>query len=189
MTKRATSSGSTLRARALSKIPKAKEEKRVYFAYGSNLLLKQMRDRCPGYKLRGTAVLYNYRVVCNKVKSDGINYCAGLKKSTGNKVLGALYKLTPSDIKALDVDEGCYAGTVHYYRDEKDFYVKNRETGEPVNAFTYFVARPVTPKKPTLEYWEKIFQGCRDHNFPEEYVKNLRKWFLMEPDKLQKRHR
>jgi len=143
-----------------------------------------MRDRCPSHKFLGTAVLSNYRVVCNKVKRDGINYCAGIKKSAGDEVFGALYKLTPSDIKALDVDEGCYAGTVHYYRDDMDFYVKNRETGELFNAFTYLVAKPVSPKKPTLEYSEKIFQGCRDHGFPDEYMRNLRKWFLMEPQAL-----
>ena len=171
-----------LRVQALSEIPKAEDEKRLYFAFGSNLSLDQMRKRCPGHKLVGIAVLANHRVVCNKAKSDGVNYCAGIIESPGDEVLGGLYKLTPGDIKRLDKDEGCWKGTEHYYRDAGDFYVKNRASGLVINAFTYFVAKPVPPKKPATEYAEIIFQGCRDHGFPEEYVKNLRGWFLMESE-------
>jgi hypothetical protein len=166
----------------LNEIPKAEDEKRPYFAFGSNLSLDQMRKRCPGHELAGIAVLANHRVVCNKAKSDGVNYCAGIIQSPGDEVLGALYKLTPGDIKSLDKEEGCWEGTEHYFRDAVDFYVKNRATGEVINAFTYFVARPVAPQKPAPEYAEIIFQGCRHHGLPEEYVKNLRRSFLMEPE-------
>ena len=166
----------------MSKIPSAAEEKRPYFAYGSNLWLDQMRRRCPGHKRVGTAVLSDHRVVCNKVGDNRVDFYAGIIVSPGDEVIGVLYQLTPEDIKELDKKEGIKE-LIHYYRDEKDFYVKNRETGELVNAFTYFVVSPVTPKKPTFEYAEKIFQGCRDHNFPEEYVKKLRSWFFVDPEK------
>ena len=166
----------------MNDIPKAEDEKRPYFAFGSNLSLDQMRRRCPGHQLIGIAVLANHRVVCNKAKSDGVNYCAGIIESPGDEVLGVLYKLTPRDLERLDDEEGCYAGTIHYYRDAGDFYVKNRTTGEVVNAFTYFVARPVAPKKPARDYAQKIFEGCRDHGFPKEYVKKLRRWFLMKSE-------
>ena len=164
----------------MNEIPKAEDEKRPYFAFGSNLSLDQMRKRCPGHELAGIAVLANHRVVCNKAKSDGINYCAGIIESPGDEVLGVLYKLTPRDLERLDDEEGCYAGTIHYYRDARDFYVKNRATGEVINAFTYFVARPVAPQKPAPEYAEIIFQGCRHHGFPDEYVKNMGRWFLID---------
>jgi len=163
----------------LNKIPKAEEEKRPYFAFGSNLSLNQMRKRCPSHQLVGIAVLANHRVVCNKAKSDGVNYCAGIIKSPGDEVLGALYKLTPSDIRRLDKEEGCWEGTEHYFRDAVDFNVRNLATGIVINAFTYFVAKPVPPKKPATEYAEIIFDGCHDHGFPKEYIKKLERWFLM----------
>ena len=166
----------------MNKIPKAEEEKRPYFAFGSNLSLDQMRKRCPGHELAGIAVLANHRVVCNKAKSDGVNYCAGIIQSPGDEVLGALYKLTPGDIKSLDKEEGCWEGTEHYFRDALDFYVKNLATGVAINAFTYFVAKPAAPKKPATDYAEIIFEGCHDHGFPKEYVKKLERWFLMDPE-------
>jgi len=164
----------------LSKIPKAKDEKRLYFAYGSNLSLAQIKLRCPDHKPKGTAVLSNHRVVCNKKGDNGIDFYAGIVCSPGDEVLGALYQLNEKDIDRLDVSEGCKDGGRHYIRNEKDFFVRNRETDEVINAFTYFVVEPVASKKPTSGYAAKIFQGCHDHCLPDDYVKNLRKWFLME---------
>ena len=164
----------------MSKIPT--NEIRPYFAYASNLLLAQIQIRCPDYKVLGTASLGNYRVVCNKKASNGFDFYAGIIKSPGEEVFGALYQLTANDLARLDKSEGCYDGTAHYYRDENAFYVKDRSTGELVNAFTYFVAKPVTPQKPTTEYAKKIFQGCRDHRLPKAYEDKLRRWFLMEPE-------
>ena len=181
-TRKGISTASTWRARALSKIPKAKDEKRLYFAYGSNLSLAQIKLRCPDHKPKGTAVLSNHRVVCNKKGDNGVDFYAGIVCSPGDEVLGALYQLTEADINRLDASEGCIEGGRHYIRNEKDFFVRNRETGEVINAFTYFVVKPLVPKKPTTVYAEKIFQGCRDHGFPDEYMRNLRKWFLMEPE-------
>ena len=166
----------------MTEIPKAENEKRPYFAFGSNLSLDQIRKRCPSHQLVGTAVLSNHRVVCNKKGDNGVDFYAGIVCSPGDEVLGALYHLTQDDITRLDVNEGCNEARIHYIRNGKDFYVKNHKTGKVTNAFTYFVAKPVAPKKPSLGYATKIFQGCRDHGFPEEYVKNLERWFLMDPE-------
>jgi gamma-glutamylcyclotransferase (GGCT)/AIG2-like uncharacterized protein YtfP len=121
-------------------------------------------------------------VVCNKEGSNGFDFYAGIIESPGEEVFGALYRLTANDLARLDKSEGCYDGTTHYYRDEKAFYVKDRTTGELVNAFTYFVAKPVVPQKPATEYAKKIFQGCRDHRLPKAYEGKLQRWFLMEPE-------
>jgi len=177
---RATSSVLNLRVQNLNEIPVV--EKRLYFAYGSNLQRCQMLSRCPEYQLKGTAVLANYRVVCNKKGSNGVEFYAGIIPSLGDDVLGALYQLTPTDLSNLDRREGFNGKGMHYTRNGEVFWVKNRKTGENVNAFTYTVASPVAPKKPTPEYAQIILEGCRDHDFPEEYTKNLRRWFLMEPE-------
>ena len=167
----------------MSKIPKAKDEKRLYFAYGSNLSLAQIKLRCPDHKPKGTAVLSNHRVVCNKKGDNGVDFYAGIVCSPGYEVLGALYQLTEEDINRLDDSEGCIENGRHYIRNEKDFFVRNRETGQVINAFTYFVVKPLVAQKPTFEYAQKIFQGCHDHGLQEEYVKTLRTWFLMKSEK------
>jgi gamma-glutamylcyclotransferase (GGCT)/AIG2-like uncharacterized protein YtfP len=141
-----------------------------------------MRKRCPGHQLVGTALLSNHRVVCNKKSDNGVDYYAGIHCSSGDAVLGALYQLTEEDITSLDVSEGCKDAGRHYIRNEKDFFLRNWETGQVINAFTYFVVEPVGSKKPTSGYAAKIFQGCHDHGFPKEYVKNLERWFFMDPE-------
>ena len=140
-----------------------------------------MRTRCPDHKILGTAVLSGHRVVCNKVGDNGVDFYAGIIVSPGDEVLGALYRLTPENIAKLDKREGIKEKD-HYYRDAKEFNVRNRTTGEVINAFTYFVSKPVTPKKPSRDYAQKIFQGCHDHGFPKEYVKKMQRWFLMDPE-------
>jgi gamma-glutamylcyclotransferase (GGCT)/AIG2-like uncharacterized protein YtfP len=115
------------------------------------------------------------------VGDSGVDFYAGIIVSPGDEVLGALYQLTPQDIKKLDKREGIEEKD-HYYRDAKEFNVRNRATGVVINAFTYFVSKPVAPKKPTRDYAQKIFEGCRDHGFPKEYLKNLERWFLMDSE-------
>ena len=46
--------------------------KRFYIAYGSNLNLPQMRGRCPGATIVGTAVIENYRLLFKGSKMDGV---------------------------------------------------------------------------------------------------------------------
>jgi gamma-glutamylcyclotransferase (GGCT)/AIG2-like uncharacterized protein YtfP len=170
---RGTSSGLTWRVQALTEIPKAENEKRPYFAYGSNLCLDRINRRCPENRRIGTAVLSGYRVVCNKKGKDGMNFYAGLVESQQDEVLGALYHLSAENIHTLDGIE------IGYYRNYDKFYVKNRETGEQTDCFTYWVTNRISPQKPRAKYWERISKGCRDHEFPEEYSKNLLRWFQM----------
>ena len=72
--------------------------KYLYFAYGSNLDIGQMRKRCPGAETVSAAVLKNWRLV---------ERCyADIEKADGECVHGALYSVTEDDLAALDFYEG-----------------------------------------------------------------------------------
>lgn len=76
----------------------------TYFAYGSNMDMEQMRYRCPGAELHGTAVLPDYKFALD---SAG---CATVIPCEGKEVCGVLWSINSEDEKALDRYEGVAAG-------------------------------------------------------------------------------
>lgn len=78
----------------------------TYFAYGSNMDVEQMRDRCPGAEILSTAVLPDYKFALD---SKG---CATVIPCEGKEVYGVLWSINREDERALDryegVAEGCY---------------------------------------------------------------------------------
>lgn len=42
------------------------DQRKYYIAYGSNLNIHEMRERCPGARIFGTAVLENYQLLVKR---------------------------------------------------------------------------------------------------------------------------
>jgi gamma-glutamylcyclotransferase (GGCT)/AIG2-like uncharacterized protein YtfP len=76
----------------------------LYFAYGSNLWRKQMRDRCPGHEEIGYGVLRGYRWI---ISQRGY---ANIVLAACDEVHGKVYRLTESDERSLDRYEGVSEG-------------------------------------------------------------------------------
>ena len=75
-----------------------------YFAYGSNLHVAQMAQRCPDSVFKGRAILPNYRW---QINNRGV---ANVVESAGDSVEGLVYLVGPKDMKALDRSEGLSRG-------------------------------------------------------------------------------
>ena len=71
-----------------------------YFAYGSNLHLKQMKRRCPSSKYVGKARLVNYRWQINE------RGYANVVEAEGHWVDGLVYEINTPDEAKLDINEG-----------------------------------------------------------------------------------
>ena len=71
-------------------------EENLYFAYGSNLDLEQMAQRCPDALLVGPVTLQNYEL---QFRGSGFATVAPKKDCV---VHGLLWKLTPSCEQSLD---------------------------------------------------------------------------------------
>jgi gamma-glutamylcyclotransferase len=71
-----------------------------YFAYGSNLMLDQMKERCTDNVKIGIGTLSGYRWIIN---TRGY---ANIVKSEGDYVLGMIYEISSNDEKTLDRKEG-----------------------------------------------------------------------------------
>ena len=72
--------------------------KDLYFAYGSNLNIKQMKERCPDSVEVSSAVLSGWKLVERKY--------ADIEESAGECVNGALYEISKNDLASLDRYEG-----------------------------------------------------------------------------------
>ena len=84
-------------------------ESTLYFAYGSNMHLTQMADRCPGSIFKGKGRLLGYRWQINE---RGV---ANIVESRNDYVEGVIYEIDQGDRRRLDRNEGVGRG---YYSAE-----------------------------------------------------------------------
>jgi cation transport regulator ChaC len=141
------------------------EERRYYFAYGSNMAKGQMASRCPGSQLAGRAHLLAYSFLINE---RGV---ASVNPAQGCVTYGLLWRITPADEAALDRWEGVAKGL--YLKEV--VAVHPNDGSEAVQAFIY-VASNNRPGIPRPGYLEKIIPAACESGFPPEYVAELESW-------------
>ena len=78
----------------------------LYFAYGSNMNLGQMRYRCPGAELEGRATLRGYRLAFGGRSRTWGGAVATIVRDRASEVDGILYRLPRADLECLDRFEG-----------------------------------------------------------------------------------
>ena len=128
-----------------------------YFAYGSNLNKKQMRERCPESTPKFTATLPNYKLIFVGWSRQWRGGVASIKPFRGEKVPGAIYEISDRDLRRLDGYEG-HPG--NYSRLKVTVF---DEDGEPYEAITYIkTAGQSEETPPSIEYGSVIRQGYRD---------------------------
>ena len=138
----------------------------LYFAYGSNLDLRQMRRRCPGSTVVGRARLPDYRLGFTRYATKRKGGVADIVPEPGAEVWGALYSVDDAGMASLDEFEG----VPRAYR-RIDVVVLDDEDIER-EAIAYF-ANKTGEFAPGRAYLGLIITGCRDHKLPEEYVQAL----------------
>lgn len=86
--------------KAASAVSLDRRPTKLYFAYGSNLHIKQMNRRCPNSKYIGKARLSNYRWQINE------RGYANVTEAEGHWVDGLVYEIDDIDEAKLDINEG-----------------------------------------------------------------------------------
>ena len=102
----------------------------MYFAYGSNLCIRQMDNRCPSNSKIGIGKLQGYRWI---ITQRGY---ANVVKSSNDDVWGVIYEISILDEEKLDVYEG--VSTKCYYKDNLEILIGIQNEREWVN-FCKFV--------------------------------------------------
>ena len=75
-----------------------KYEKIFIFRYGSNMDVRQMKERCQGAIRMKPAVLHDYKLT-ERLYAD-------IDESAGRHVSGILWSISEKDLKNLDIYEG-----------------------------------------------------------------------------------
>lgn len=127
-----------------------------YFAYGSNLVKKQMRERCPDSKPLYIATLPNYKRVFIGWSRKWRGGVASIKRFSGGKVTGAVYEISEACLRRLDKYEG-YPAT-----SERIKVIVFDEDSNPVEAVTYLVSGRLEETPPSKEYVTLVQQGYKD---------------------------
>ena len=127
----------------------------LYFAYGSNLNLFQMKRRC-----KDSIFLKKYELKGYRLNFRSKYRAADIEKSKNSLVPGALFEISKSDEKKLDV-----------YEDYPILYKKLYFTYYNKTVMTYIMVNKSEFRYPTERYLNVVKQGYKDCNLNISYLK------------------
>ena len=133
-----------------------------YFAYGSNLDMDRLRRRIGGWQESKRATLRGYQLSFDsRGKADILDHI-------GERVWGAVYKVTEAQLDTLDDFEGVQSGIY------KRVLVDVECDGETEPAIAYERAKKTSFHPPSDEYLNYILRGLRQHGYSEEIIRAVR---------------
>ena len=145
-------------------------KQKYYFAYGSNMDQKQMKERCPGAELLGTASLRNYKLAFTIFSEKRNCGCADIIPDYFSAVYGLLYRMTDSDFELLDKYEG--VAEKAYQRIRVTIEDGN---GSLIEAETYeVVSKEEEHQMPSEHYLGQILGPAQEFRFPLDYIQYLK---------------
>ncbi|MDY6998498.1 MAG: poly-gamma-glutamate hydrolase family protein [Actinomycetota bacterium] len=133
-----------------------------YFAYGSNLCVRQMAQRCPDATDPRRATLADHDWLINE---RGV---ATVERFSGAEVHGVVWQLSDHDLATLDSAEGV---PLRYRRDELTVHTEHG----PTTAWVYIDHR-VEAGPPRPGYLERILDGAHHHGLPRRWIEFLERW-------------
>ena len=137
---------------------------KLYFAYGSNINLGQMEQRCPAARPVCPVILDDYEL---RFRGNGGGYgVATIAPKKGGHVAGLLWELTPACERALDY----YEGYPRLYGKEP-VTVRDR-AGQAYTVMAYVMReRYWEPAMPSSSYYIGILEGYRENGLPVAWLK------------------
>ena len=140
------------------------DKSRLYFAYGSNMDMTQMKTRCSGQELVGTGKLDGYGFVIN---SRGV---ATIVPKPSSVVNGVVWSISRKDEERLDTYEGVAAGL--YHKEQVQVLLADGDKAEVM----VYVAADSIPGRSRNGYLMKIIRAAERYGLPAEYVEELKGW-------------
>jgi gamma-glutamylcyclotransferase (GGCT)/AIG2-like uncharacterized protein YtfP len=135
----------------------------LHFAYGSNMSVPMMQQRCPTARFIGRAVLAAHRFIITR---DGY---ASVVPAPGCGVHGVLWRIEPRDLVALHAYENLAAGL---YRAA----TMTVSTERCRVAALVYVAQRLGIGRPRPGYLELIITAAREAGLPSDHVRDLARW-------------
>ncbi|MDE2880393.1 MAG: gamma-glutamylcyclotransferase [Acidobacteriota bacterium] len=146
-----------------------------YFAYGSNLLTRRLRDpaRAPSAVALGVASAPGFVMRFHKIGTDGSGKCTLIPSGDdADVVYGVLYEFADSDAAGLDGEEGVHLGG--YARCSVRLRLPN---GGTTQAMTYTAGGQYIDASclPFDWYRDLVVAGAREHGLASAYIRELKR--------------
>jgi gamma-glutamylcyclotransferase len=139
----------------------------LYFAYGSNMLTRRLRERAPSARTVASASLPGHELRWHKVSRDGSAKCDAVPvPSPASVVYGVVFEIDNADKRALDLAEGIGMGY-------KPMVVDVRTGSGSLCAWTYQATNTDHMALPYAWYKALVVAGAREHGLPSAYVAAL----------------
>ncbi|ARS27579.1 gamma-glutamylcyclotransferase family protein [Sphingomonas sp. KC8] len=138
----------------------------VSFAYGSNMPVARLRERCPSARAIGIAELPGHELRWHKRSRDGSGKCDIFASAADVSVLGVLYEIAAHEKRALDRAEGLGAGY-------EEIEVEVLCGGSPITAKVYRATDTDPALRPYTWYRALVIAGAREHGLPASYITRL----------------
>lgn len=141
-------------------------EKYLYFSYGSNMDLSQMKERCPSAEKISNGYVENYSLVFNRKGDYRDGGVASIEPASNSRVYGVIFEMSKDDFKELDRIENPNS----YVR--KIMRINSLDHGEL--ECNLYLAIPEGDISPDEEYLEKIISAAHIANLPLDYIQILK---------------
>ncbi|MDK2956446.1 MAG: hypothetical protein PWQ57_1942 [Desulfovibrionales bacterium] len=142
-----------------------------YFAYGPNMNVKQMRERCTHPEVVGPARLPNHALAFYGYTWLWDSGMETVVPAPGRDLWGVVYELGPTDADSLDAWQDIRLnGTGSYFHSPATVLAPD---GTAIEAVLYKKDMLGEPKLPSREFLEYILRGAREHGLPEAYITEL----------------
>ena len=127
----------------------------LYFAYGSNLNLFQMKRRC-----KDSVFVKKYELKGYRLNFRSKYRAADIEKSKNSLVPGALFEISKSDEKKLDI-----------YEDYPILYKKFYFSYYGKQVMTYTMVKKTPFRFPTERYLNVVKRGYLDCELDQKFLK------------------
>ncbi|MCH8538170.1 MAG: gamma-glutamylcyclotransferase [Alkalimonas sp.] len=153
----------------------------LYFAYGSNMSLARLRQRVPSAERLGVYQLPGYQLRFHKASLDGSAKCdAFFTGDASHQVLGAVYKMDPSERPVLDKAESLGTG---YNAKQVELH---HADGHSIEALIYYAIRIRDDVIPYDWYKHHVLVGAREVALPQPYIQFIESVIAIpDPDRLR----
>ena len=141
-----------------------------YFAYGSNMLTKRLKQRCPGAVLFGCADADHTVIEFSKPSIDKSGK-ATLRHFSGKRTPGVVFEIPLKELDRLDECEG--AG--HGYDRCEAFPVRLLNDGEFLETTTYLATSSDRSLKPYDWYLALVIAGAFEHRLGHDHIGELQR--------------
>jgi len=139
----------------------------LYFAYGANMDVAAMAQRCPSSKPLGLARLPRHRWI---ISTDGY---ANVVRDPRREVMGILWELAFSDIPALD-----------RFEDVPRLYSKVTQSviaGEGIRRALVYIGRATEAGRPRPGYLDEVIRAAEAARLPDAVLRDMRRFVSVRP--------